>query len=29
MGILNTLETMLNVMERSKEVHNLGVNLHQ
>ena len=29
MGILNTLETMLNVMERSKEVHILGVNLHQ
>ena len=29
MGILNTLETMLNVMERSKEVYILGVNLHQ
>ena len=29
MGILNTLETMLNVMERSKEVHILGVNVHQ
>ena len=29
MGILNTLETMLNVMERSKEVHILSVNLHQ
>ena len=29
MGILNTLETMLNVMERSKEVHILGVNLHR
>ena len=29
MGILNTLETMLNVMERSKEVLILSVNLHQ